>query len=130
MRSIGSKRNCRVAYSQVAELRARLGAALRNALKARDPRAIDALRSLMIAIANAEAVDDIGERAASPKIGIGSGDVPRRQLSAQDLIAIAEREIAERMLAAAEYDRLGRADEAAALRDQTAVLRRFLEGST
>ena len=130
MRSIGSKRSCVLADSAVAELRAKLGAALRNALKARDPRAIDAFRSLMSAIGNAEAVDKSDEQVASPKIGIGSGDVPRRQLSAQDLIAIAEREIAERMLAAAEYDRLGRADQATGLRDQAAVLRRFLEGST
>ena len=61
MRSIGSKRNCRVANTQVAELRAKLAAALRDALKARDPRAVDALRSLISAIANAEAVDDRGE---------------------------------------------------------------------
>lgn len=119
-----------MADTLVAELRAKLSAALRNALKAQDPRAIDSLRSLMSAIANAEAVDNSGERVASPKIGIGSGDVPRRQLSGQDLIAIAELEIAERMRAAAEYDRLGRADQAAALRDQATVLRRFLESST
>ena len=119
-----------MADSAVDELRAKLGAALRDALRARDSRAINALRSLMSAIANAEAVDDISERIVSPRIGVGSGDVPRRQLSAHDVIAIAEHEIAERLLAAAEYDRLGRADQAAALRDQAAVLRRFLEGST
>lgn len=84
----------------------------------------------MSAIANAEAIDDKGERVLLPKIGVGAGEVARRQLSTGDVVAIAQREIAERTVAAAEYDRLGRADQATALRDHAAVLRRFLEGST
>lgn len=114
----------------VTDLRVRASAALREALKARDAQAVDALRSLMSSLANAEAVDDEGGRVLAPKIGLGSGEVPRRQLSTGDVVAIAQREIAERMAAAAEYDRLGRADQATALQDQAAVLRRFLEGST
>lgn len=119
-----------MADREVTDLQARASAALRDALKARDAGAVDALRSLLSAIANAEAVDVRGEHVFPPKIGVSAGEVARSQLSTGDVVAIVQREIAERMAAAAEYERLGRADQATALRDQAAVLRRFLEGST
>lgn len=47
-----------------------------------------------------------------------------------DLTQIVEGEIREREHAAAEYARLGRAEEAEVLRAQAAILRRFLAGTT
>lgn len=66
----------------------------------------------------------------TPRIGVGVGDVARRQLSTSDLTRIVEGEIREREHAAAEYARLGRAEQAEALRAQAAILSQFLEGST
>ena len=119
-----------MADPEVVAFRDRLGAALKDALKARDSIAVFAFRSTLSAIANAEAIPNAPRRPFSPKIGVGVGDVARRELSAADLTRIIEVEIAERANAASEYDRLGRAEEATGLRDQAAVLRRFLEGST
>ena len=119
-----------MAEPEVADFRDRLSAALKDALKARDVNAMSALRSALGAIANAEAVPGSGGRSLSPKIGVGVGDVARRHLSGADLIHIVEGEIAQHLNAASDYVRLGRADEAAALREQAAILRRFLEDST
>lgn len=119
-----------MADPKVVAFRDRLGAALKNALKARDSNAVSAFRSTLSTTANAEAVPEAPGRTFSPRIGVGVREVARRELSAADLTRIIEAEIAERAHAASEYDLLGRADQATALRDQAAVLRRFLEGST
>lgn len=113
----------------VAEFRARLSAALTHALKKRDSQSIDVLRTLAGAIANAEAVPVDETRYVRPKIGAGMGETMRLRLSMTDLSAIVEEEIAERTVAAAQYDVLGKPDEARTLREQAEILVRFLRGS-
>lgn len=90
------------------------------ALKERDDAATAALRSAISAIANAEAV------AAAParvRLGVGAGDVPRRDLTDDELLAIVRAEVDERLRAATEYEGLGKAEKAQRLRAEADVLR-------
>ncbi len=98
---------------------------MRDALKARDPITAAALRSVVSAIANAEAVD--GPNRSTPRLGVGSGEAARRELSERDVIEILRAEIGERVESADEYERLGRADLATRLRDEAAVLEPYLD---
>lgn len=116
--------------AQAIALRQRLRASLRDAIKTRDATAVRALRSAVSAIDNAEAVDAGPTRAGAipnSRLGVGVGDVARRQLSAHDVIEIVRAEITERLAAAAEYRRLGRKDEADRLGAEAAVLESQLE---
>ena len=111
----------------VSEFRARLRAAVREALSARDAHAIAALRSLGGAIDNAEAVAT--SSVPGFRIGVGVGDVERRRLSLADVDRIIAREIAERDEATSQYKRLDRVAEADALRTEISVLQRFREAA-
>jgi uncharacterized protein len=62
---------------------------------------------------------------AGVRIGVGVGDVERRHLSLADVNRIVAREIAERDEAASEYERLGRGEQADALRKEISILERF-----
>jgi len=110
-------------------LPARLQLALRDAIKAHDAIAISALRSALGAIGNAEAVDpsaapqaDLAEHFAGSVTGLAAAEVRRRPIGAAGLEGIVRTEIAERQLAAGEYERLGQADRAARLRHEASVL--------
>ncbi len=89
----------------------------------------------MSAIGNAEAVDSAAVRpggTGSPHFagavaGLGAGEAQRRRLTEADAVAIVRREAAEREAAASEYERGGRAEEAARLREGARVLMRVLE---
>jgi Yqey-like protein len=59
--------------------------------------------------------------------GLGAGEARRRRLTEADVVAIVRREAAEREAAAREYDRGGRAGEAARLREGARVLMGVLE---
>lgn len=115
-------------------LRARLRAALPTAMKARDTVAVTALRGAIAAIDNAEAVDLAGAqpeavehaRLAGTAGGLGAGEVARAGLSEAQAREVIEREAAERRAAAADYERLGHADQAAALHAEADVLAAFL----
>lgn len=111
-----------------ARLRDRLRAALRAALKTRDPSATAALRSAVSAIDNAEAVDR--PHAPGPRLGVGAGEVARRELSANEIIDIIRDEMTDRDSAAADYERRGRTREAARLRAEAATLSSLLEGGS
>jgi uncharacterized protein YqeY len=113
-------------------LRQRLGESLKVAMNARDAAAMAALRSAMSAVDNAEAVD----RSYAPpptrivgdvRLGVGAGEVARRELSEQDVVEIVLSEVKERAAAADEYERLGRVEQATRLRAEAAALVAFLE---
>jgi uncharacterized protein len=112
-----------MAEFDISEFRARLRAAVREALSSKDTHAVAALRSLASAIDNAEAVGGSGPHGV--KLGVGVGDVERRRLSFDDVDRIVAGEIAEREAAAAQYERLGRLHEAHALRVEIALLEPF-----
>jgi hypothetical protein len=116
------------------DIRTRLRRALGVALKARDAGAVSALRSAMSAIGNAEAVDPVSRPAgtgsahfAGTVAGLGAGEAQRRLLTEADADAIVRQEAAEREAAASEYERGGRAAEAARLREGARALIAVLE---
>jgi uncharacterized protein YqeY len=77
---------------------------LREAVRSRDTVTVSALRSLLGAIGNAEAVSvpsDVGpagssEHIAGAVVGVGAAEVSRRQLTDDDVATIVRAEIAER----------------------------------
>ena len=117
------------------EIMTRLRRALGVSLKAREAGSVSALRLAMSAIGNAEAVDSAAVRpggTGSPHFagavaGLGAGEAQRRRLTEADAVAIVRREAAEREAAASEYERGGRAEEAARLREGARVLMGVLE---
>jgi uncharacterized protein len=128
--------------SRVSGLPGRLQLALRDAIKAHDAIAISALRSALGAIGNAEAVDpsaapqpgspaaesagsspqDSTEHFAGSLTGLAAAEVRPRPIEPTELEGIVRTEIAERQLAAGEYEQLGQADRAARLRHEASVL--------
>jgi uncharacterized protein len=107
-------------------LRVRLRDALVAAMKERDRVAVGVLRSALAAIDNAEAVDATGAGGASAiessPVGIGVAEVERRALSDDDIARIVRSEVADREVAALDYDRAGRPERAQALRAEARVL--------
>ncbi|GAA5056819.1 GatB/YqeY domain-containing protein [Nocardia callitridis] len=115
--------------TETVSLRARMRAALTTAMKSRDRQAISALRSALGAIDNAEAVDGTEHRAGAVEdssVGVGSTEVRRRDLSESDIEQIVRTAIAERRTVADEYDGLGQAEHAAALRAEAETLSALL----
>ncbi len=112
----------------VDEWKALLRGRLRVALSAKDRPALSVMRETLAAIENAEAVpmssapaSDDGAFAGSAG-SLGAGEVPRRVLSPEAVLALLERELRERREAAAEYLRLGREAEARVVTAQADVL--------
>ena len=105
------------------DVRDRLRTSLKAALKARDEVATAALRSALSAIANAEAVPP---PASKLRLGVGSGEAPRRELSEAEVKAILRAEIEEKQSAAGVYERLGEVEEARTLRAQVEFLNRLV----
>ena len=122
-------------------------------MKARDKRAVAALRSTLAAIDNAEAIDvtevsptggrppaaeeippaGAGRpaeegRIAGAALGVGAAEVERRALTAAETEAIVRREVAERRSAAHEYERAGRSPHAERLRAEAELLGAYLDG--
>ena len=108
-------------------IRQRLKADLAAAIRAKDAARVAVLRTLMGAIANAEAVE---LDPTQPREVQGRAEVPRRRLSADDLSRIVRREADDRWGAADEYERRGRPDEAARLRRDAEVVERYLPRSS
>ena len=108
-----------MSYDAAEGFRITLSDTLRAAMVARDRDAVRALRSVMAAIDNAGAVTPpAGTRdAAAPPT-----EVPRRPLSANEIAAILQAEIATRSRNAGEYERRGNAAQAAELRSEIATL--------
>jgi uncharacterized protein YqeY len=116
-------------------IQTRLRTALTQALSSRDAVAAAAIRSTLSAIANAEAVPPAetrsmpaSEHVAGTVAGLGAAEAARRQLTEADIADIVAAEISDRRSAAADYDRLGRADQSARLRHEAAILAELLTG--
>jgi uncharacterized protein YqeY len=112
--------------------RSRLRSALVAAMKAGDRVAVDALRSTLGAIDNAEAVEapappPLSEGPiAGARAGLGAGEAQRRPLSGDEIASIIRSEIDERRAAAGEYDATGQRSRADTLRAEAEVLQAFL----
>jgi uncharacterized protein YqeY/uncharacterized protein YndB with AHSA1/START domain len=110
-------------------IEAQARAALAGALRRRDTVAISALRSVLSAISNAEAVAVPPGRtaAASAHIagaaaGLGAGEARRRSLSEAEVGEILQAEIRERLAAARDFEDRGHPDRAQRLRSEADVL--------
>lgn len=110
-------------------LKSRIRADLRLAMKAKHGDEARFLRVLAAAIDNAEAQPlPPGGRAAAPhRFGTRSAEIARRVLSPADLRALLLHEIAEREAAADQMEALARPDQAARLRAEAALARRYLD---
>ncbi len=111
----------------VTPLRRRLRDALTGAIKTRDKVAVAVLRSALAAIDNAEAVErpesaDRGLAFEQLRIGAGSAEAARRELTEAQIERIVRGELAERESAAREYQRAGRLEHAERLRGEIRVL--------
>jgi uncharacterized protein YqeY len=112
------------------DVRGALRQALAAAMRARDTVAASALRSVLGAIGNAEAVpapqapaSQIGSaHIAGARAGLGAGEAQRRDLGDAEARAILRAEIEERLAAAADYERAGHGDRAARLRREAQAL--------
>src|SRR5215204_7353205 len=101
-------------------LQERMKADLAAALRDRDRPAVSALRTALAAVANAEAVpSDNSYR--HPVLG-QLNEVPRRELTEEQVEAILRTEAAERQKAIEEYESLGLANAAVRLRAEQAAL--------
>jgi uncharacterized protein len=117
-------------------LRSALRGALVSAMKARDADAAAALRTAIAAIDNAQAVaapdddpDHGGEHVAGARVGLGAAEAPRRGLSPAEADTVLGAVVAEQDSAAATFEALGRAPDAARLRRQSALLSVYLRRS-
>jgi uncharacterized protein YqeY len=106
-------------------VRDRLQSDLRTAMKARDRLRVSVLRATLGAIANAEAVPSD----ARPNIDGRDErtEMPRRELTEADVVAIVEREVAELHTDAAVHRNRGDVAPLADLEARIAVLDGYLE---
>jgi uncharacterized protein YqeY len=111
----------------VTALKTRLREDLKAAMQARAADEVRLLRMLAAAVDNAEAVpaEGLHDRANPSAFGLGAGEALRRELTADDLAALLDRERDERLAAASEYERLGQTAEAARLMREAELIARY-----
>ena len=116
------------------ELRTRLRADLKTAMKSRSAVEVSAIRSLLAALDDAEAVAPPatapisapgGEHVAGAAVGVGSTEVDRRVLTPAEVELVVSGQIAERRAAAATFDAVAQPDAARRLRDEADVIERY-----
>lgn len=108
----------------MSDLRTRLRDDLMEAMRRRDRTEVSTLRTLISAIDNAGAVDiDAGPE---PVLGL-SPDVPRRQLTADEVTRIIQDESEHFRAASIEYAGLGRSEEAAVMAEKVRIVSRYLD---
>lgn len=119
--------------TEVKALRSALRADLATAMKERRREVVDALRGILAAIDNAEAVaaPEPPEASSGPYVagaagGVGSTEVARRALAIDEVRALIRTHLDDVATAAAEYERHGRSDEADRLRSQANVIAPYL----
>ena len=108
-------------------LPSRLATALTSALRTRDAEEVSALRGAIAAISNAEAVTSPQRNATEVVLGVGPSEVPRRELTDEEIVAIVREEITERRSAAAVLERHGHDERAARLVREAGVLEKHLQ---
>lgn len=105
-----------------------LRAAVKEAMRARQAEVVAVMRETLAAIDNAEApsLDHAPAAGEGPIAGsagaLGAGEIARRALTAEEVLAIVHREIRERKEAAATWEALGKGEEAVRLRGQAEAL--------
>jgi uncharacterized protein YqeY len=102
----------------------KLRADLKQAMRARNAGEVAALRSMIGALDNAEAVPIAGgrDRMVQRAFGDPEGEVPRRELDEEEIAALLDAEIAARQRAIEEYVQGGRSEEAARLTEEARLI--------
>lgn len=110
-------------------MKSRLRADLVPAMKAGRKGEAALIRELIAVLDNAEAAPAGVERASLVRheFGSGSAEVERLTLSESDVHNLLLMEIRKREQAAAEFDRVGKAEGAEALRAEVLLARRYIE---
>jgi uncharacterized protein len=106
---------------------------LASAMKAREPDAVSALRTVIAAIDNAEAVPAPDESPATTsghiagaRAGLGAAEAARRDLTGSQQQAILRDQITGYTAEADRYEALGQPDAGRRLRDQACLLTGYL----
>jgi uncharacterized protein len=110
-------------------MKARLRADLRTAMKDRRTVEANVIRALIAAIDNAEAppAHEVQTSPARHHFRSGSAEIERLLLSGADVHGVIEAEIYERERAAAGMERLGMMDRAEALRAEAVIAKRYID---
>ena len=108
------------------QLRTRVKSELKEAMRARDRATVIALRGILSALDNAEAV--VVDAPAWPPVVNRSADVPRRTLTGADVARILQDEADEHQRALVQYEALGQPEVVEELRVKLAVVNRYLRG--
>lgn len=118
-----------LAKSAGTEMKARLRADLRAAMKSRNTTDAQVIRSLVAALDNAEAPALSPERPASEQhqFASRSAEVARLQLTWPQVHEVLLGELQERERAAAEFARLNQPERATTLRTEASVITRYLD---
>ena len=112
-------------FLSVTELRNQLSQDLRTAMKTRDKVAVSLLRTLMATLDNAEAV--AVDHASLPKVPTTERhEVPRKELTSDEIRQLLARELAERQRAHSEYVTLGLGNEAERLQTEIEWIATYL----
>ena len=116
-------------------LRAALRERLKVAMRARDRQTAEAMRSVLSALDNAEAVPvtppgsvAMSEYVAGAPVGLGASEGPRRVLSSDEERALVAREVAELRSSAATLAGAGRYDRSSELVAMAAIVEAVLDG--
>lgn len=107
-------------------LRHVLQAELITAMKNQDKPTMMAIRSVLSAIANKEAVDLPPQSAPAGDPVIGYADVPRRELTPAEVRLVVMDEVDERRNSSEYLQTAGKLEQAEALNNEVAILERFL----
>ena len=107
------------------ELKERLRADLKAAMQERRSADVAVIRTVIAAIDNAEAqpIEGFEERI---RLREAVGEVGRRELDAAALDELLDAEARSRLAAAEDYERHGRGDDAARLRQEADLIARYL----
>jgi hypothetical protein len=117
-------------------LRVALRHRLTAAMRVRDRQTTGALRSVLAALENAEALPvnvhettvATSEHVAGGAVGLGAGEAPRRLLSADDERALVEREVAELRSASSTLAAAGQLERASELIQIAESVEQLLKG--
>jgi len=107
------------------DIRQVLQSELIQAMRNQDRQTMTALRSVLSAIANKEAVPAAPTGSIEEPV-FGHGDVPRRELTAQEVKLVVLDEVEARRNSAGYMGTAGRHEEAAALEAEALILERYL----
>ncbi len=115
-------------------LRDRLRAALKDAMRARDEVARDALRTALGAIDNAEAVAVVDDGApavdgpiAGAVRGVGASEVPRLEVTEAQIADLLREQVVDRRATAEVVEQGGQGEAADRLRAEAELLETFLD---